>query len=115
MSAWIPTPSGLQYVDVAPGAGASPRRGSWVWVHYTGWLTDGKKFDSSRDRAEPFSFRLGMGDVIPAWDEAVATMRVGGRREIFAPPHLAYGAEGFAGLVPPNAWLRFEIEILAAQ
>jgi FKBP-type peptidyl-prolyl cis-trans isomerase len=115
MSAWIPSPSGLQHFDHAPGAGASARKGAWVWVHYTGWLLDGKKFDSSRDRNEPFAFRLGVGDVIPAWDEAVAGMRVGGKREILAPPNLAYGAEGFAGLVPPGAWLRFEIEMLATQ
>ncbi len=113
MSFFQSTGSGLQLHDHAVGPGPAPARGALLTVHYTGWLTDGRKFDSSHDRNEPFQFRLGMGEAIPAWDEAVAGMRVGGRREIVTPPHLAYGAEGFAGLIPPNAWLRFVIDLLA--
>lgn len=115
MSAFLLQPSGLQVFDHQVGSGRAPARGALLTVHYTGWLTNNKKFDSSHDRNEPFRFRLGMGEVIPAWDEAVAGMRVGGRREILVPPHLGYGAEGFADLIPPNAWLRFVIDLLEAR
>ena len=92
-----------------------PLAGAHVTVHYTGWLPDGVKFDSSRDRGEPFSFRLGAGEVIPGWDETVASMRVGGRREVIIPPEMGYGAAGFANLIPPNSFLRFDIELLDAR
>ena len=114
MSDFTTTPSGLQVQDHVVGAGAAPKAGAAVYVHYTGWLTDGRKFDSSRDRNEPFSFRLGRSEVIPGWDEAVAGMRVGGKREILVPPQLGYGAGGYPGVIPPNAVLRFEIELLRA-
>jgi len=106
------TPSGLQYVDKTVGTGASPQKGQKVFVHYTGWLLDGKKFDSSRDRGQPFSFSLGRGEVIKGWDEGVATMKVGGTRELIIPPDLAYGARGAGGVIPPNATLKFEVELL---
>ena len=112
MSYFSETPSGLQYHDHVLGSGPAPRAGGPVWVHYTGWLTDGKKFDSSRDRGEPFGFYLGRGDVIPGWDEGVAGMRVGGRRELIVPPQLGYGAEGMPGVIPPNSWLKFDVELL---
>ena len=106
------TASGLQYVDVKPGTGASPQAGQTAVVHYTGWLADGKKFDSSRDRGKPFTFRVGQGQVIKGWDEGVATMKVGGVRKLVIPPNLAYGAGGAGGVIPPNATLTFEVELL---
>jgi len=106
------TASGLQYVEVRSGTGASPQVGQLAIVHYTGWLADGKKFDSSRDRAKPFSFKLGQGQVIKGWDEGVATMKVGGVRKLIIPPNLAYGAAGAGGVIPPNATLTFEVELL---
>lgn len=106
------TPSGLQYEDLVPGTGASPTRGQTAVVHYTGWLTDGTKFDSSLDRGQPFSFPVGAGRVIQGWDEGVATMKVGGKRRLTIPSELGYGARGAGGVIPPNATLIFEVELL---
>jgi FKBP-type peptidyl-prolyl cis-trans isomerase FkpA len=108
----ITTNSGLQYEDLAEGAGAAAKSGDSVRVHYTGWLTDGTKFDSSLDRGNPFSFPLGGGRVIKGWDEGVAGMKVGGRRKLRIPPGLGYGARGAGGVIPPNAELIFEVELL---
>jgi peptidylprolyl isomerase len=112
MSETITTPSGLQYVDQVVGEGESPKQGKPVTVHYTGTLTDGKKFDSSRDRGNPFVFTIGVGMVIKGWDEGVATMKVGGRRILTVPGDLAYGPRGYPGLIPPNATLIFDVELL---
>ena len=107
------TPSGLEYVDELIGTGPQPARGQQVTVHYVGTLTNGTKFDSSRDRHEPFTFAIGEGEVIKGWDEGVATMHVGGRRKLIVPPQLGYGAAGAGGVIPPNATLVFEVELLA--
>lgn len=98
---------------ITPGAGALPKQGDTVTVHYTGWLTDGTKFDSSVDRDEPFSFVLGTGQVIPGWDQGVGGMRVGEKARLTIPPELAYGDQGYPGLIPPNATLIFEVALLA--
>jgi peptidylprolyl isomerase len=108
----ITTDSGLQYVDIEEGTGATPQSGQTVVVHYTGTLQDGTKFDSSRDRDRPFSFRLGAGQVIRGWDEGISTMKVGGRRQLIIPPELGYGARGAGGVIPPNATLIFDVELL---
>ncbi|HYF77620.1 MAG TPA: FKBP-type peptidyl-prolyl cis-trans isomerase [Symbiobacteriaceae bacterium] len=106
------TSTGLRYEDLVEGTGPQPQRGQTVECHYTGWLTNGKKFDSSRDRGRPFSFQLGMGRVIRGWDEGVLTMKVGGKRRLLVPPDLGYGVRGAGGVIPPNAELIFEIELL---
>jgi peptidylprolyl isomerase len=108
----ITTPSGLKYTVLKAGKGATPKPGQKVFVHYTGTLTNGKKFDSSRDRGEPFSFILGQGQVIAGWDEALSTMKVGERRKLTIPPTLGYGATGAGGVIPPNATLIFDVELL---
>lgn len=106
------TASGLQIEEVTEGTGAEARAGTQVQVHYTGWLTDGKKFDSSKDRGQPFSFKLGGGQVIKGWDEGVAGMKVGGTRKLTIPPELGYGARGAGGVIPPGATLIFEVDLL---
>jgi FKBP-type peptidyl-prolyl cis-trans isomerase FkpA len=106
------TPSGLIIEEMAPGEGAAAASGHSVTVHYTGWLTTGKKFDSSKDRDDPFVFPLGAGHVIRGWDEGVQGMKVGGKRKLTIPPELGYGARGAAGVIPPGATLVFEVELL---
>jgi FKBP-type peptidyl-prolyl cis-trans isomerase FkpA len=108
----VTMPDGLKYTDDQVGTGAEAATGKTVSVHYTGWLLDGTKFDSSRDRNQPFSFPLGRGQVIKGWDEGVAGMKVGGKRTLVIPPDLGYGARGAGGVIPPNATLKFEVELL---
>ncbi|WP_284421692.1 MULTISPECIES: FKBP-type peptidyl-prolyl cis-trans isomerase [unclassified Bradyrhizobium] len=113
------TPSGLQIIDTKEGTGATPARGQTCVMHYTGWLYEngqkGKKFDSSVDRNEPFEFPIGMKRVIAGWDEGVATMKVGGKRTLIIPPELGYGARGAGGVIPPNATLMFDVELLGVK
>jgi FKBP-type peptidyl-prolyl cis-trans isomerase len=108
----ITTDSGLKYSDLKVGTGDKAKKGDTVEVHYTGWLKNGKKFDSSLDRGKPFSFRLGAGMVIKGWDEGVAGMKVGGKRKLIIPSKLAYGEAGAGDVIPPNAELTFEVELL---
>jgi peptidylprolyl isomerase len=114
----VTTASGLQYIDTKVGTGATGA-GKTATVHYTGWLYQngqkGKKFDSSVDRGQPFSFPVGGGQVIKGWDEGVATMKVGGKRTLIIPPSLGYGARGAGGVIPPNATLMFDVELLAVK
>lgn len=105
----------LQIEELAPGTGAEATTGKTVEVHYTGWLTDGKKFDSSKDAGRPFKFRLGGGEVIKGWDQGVVGMKVGGKRKLTIPPDLAYGNQGFPGAIPPNSTLVFEVELLGVR
>ena len=116
---WEMMPSGLKYQDLKEGDGPTPKNGQTCVVHYTGWLWEsgakGKKFDSSVDRGQPFEFGLGVGRVIKGWDQGVATMKVGGKRLLLVPPQLGYGARGAGGLIPPNATLLFEVELLAVK
>ncbi len=109
------TASGLEYEEIREGDGASPEHGQTAVVHYTGTLTNGAKFDSSRDRGQPFEFPLGLGRVIKGWDEGVKTMKVGGIRKLTIPPDLGYGARGAGGVIPPNATLVFEVELIAIK
>jgi FKBP-type peptidyl-prolyl cis-trans isomerase len=111
-AAMTKTPSGLRYQDVEKGQGAVATAGRNVSVHYSGWLPNGEKFDSSRDRNQPFGFTLGAGQVIAGWDEGVAGMKVGGKRNLTIPPELGYGSRGAGGVIPPNATLLFEVELL---
>jgi peptidylprolyl isomerase len=113
MSNAISTPTGLKYIDEVVGTGASPSPGRTVIVHYTGTLENGKKFDSSVDRGQPFTFQIGVGQVIRGWDEGVMTMKVGGKRRLIIPPQLGYGARGAGGgVIPPNATLIFDVELI---
>ena len=111
----VVTASGLKYQDLAPGSGEEARPGTVVRVHYTGWLENGTKFDSSLDRNEPFSFKLGAGNVIKGWDEGVAGMKIGGKRRLVIPPALGYGRQGAGGVIPPNSTLIFEVELLGVR
>ena len=115
----VTTSSGLKYIDVKAGTGASPQTGQTCVMHYTGWLYEngqkGKKFDSSVDRNEPFEFKIGVRQVIGGWDEGVGSMKVGGKRTLIIPPELGYGARGAGGVIPPNATLLFEVELLAVR
>ncbi|WP_454617213.1 FKBP-type peptidyl-prolyl cis-trans isomerase [Bradyrhizobium cenepequi] len=115
----VTTPSGLQIIDTKEGTGPFPKPGQICVMHYTGWLYEngqkGKKFDSSVDRNEPFEFPIGQRKVITGWDEGVATMKVGGKRTLIIPPNLGYGARGAGGVIPPNATLIFDVELLAVK
>jgi peptidylprolyl isomerase len=106
------TASGLQYEDLVAGSGNTPSPGKQVTVHYTGWLTNGTKFDSSLDSNQPFTFTIGKGEVVPGWDEGVMSMKIGGKRKLVIPPELGYGAAGAGGVIPPNATLIFEVILL---
>jgi peptidylprolyl isomerase len=110
----VTTDTGLQYTDVKPGNGQTPKRGQVVIVHYTGTLTDGKQFDSSQGR-DPLKFTLGEGQVIQGWDEGISTMKVGGKRQLVIPASLGYGAQGMGGVIPPNATLHFDVELIGVE
>ena len=109
------TDSGLEYWEIKKGTGALAQAGKKVSVHYTGWLTDGKEFDISRDAGEPIHFQLGTGQVIKGWDEGIAGMKVGGKRQLRIPPALGYGARGAGSAIPPNATLVFDVELMAVK
>jgi FKBP-type peptidyl-prolyl cis-trans isomerase FkpA len=109
------TPSGVRYVDLQIGQGEEAQLGKIIEVHYVGWLEDGTKFDSSRDREHPFTFRLGAGDAIKGWDEGLLGMKVGGKRKLTIPPELGFGKQGIGSVVPPNAVLHYELELLAVR
>jgi peptidylprolyl isomerase len=115
----VTTASGLQVLDTTPGTGASPKSGEICVMHYTGWLyvngQKGAKFDSSVDRGQPFEFPVGVGRVIKGWDEGVSTMKVGGKRTLIIPPELGYGARGAGGVIPPNATLIFDVELISIK
>lgn len=111
----VKTESGLVYVDLVEGSGQQAKAGDTAVVHYTGWLEDGTKFDSSVDRGEPFSFKLGAGRVIKGWDEGVVGMHIGTKRKLTIPSHLGYGERGAGGVIPPDATLIFEVELLELQ
>ncbi|MFO5476275.1 MAG: FKBP-type peptidyl-prolyl cis-trans isomerase, partial [Dolichospermum sp.] len=111
----VTTPSGLKYVELEEGNGVTPQPGQTVVVHYTGTLEDGTKFDSSRDRNQPFSFKIGVGQVIKGWDEGLSTMKVGGRRQLIIPSELGYGARGAGNVIPPYSTLLFDVELLAIK
>ena len=111
----VTTPSGLKYVELVEGTGETPKTGQTVNVHYIGTLENGTKFDSSRDRGQPFSFTIGKGQVIKGWDEGLSTMKVGGRRTLTIPPDLGYGARGAGGVIPANATLIFDVELLGVK
>jgi FKBP-type peptidyl-prolyl cis-trans isomerase len=111
----VTTASGLQYIDTLEGSGATPQAGQTVIVHYTGYLDDGTKFDSSVDRSQPIEFTLGAGEVIRGWDEGLSTMKVGGKRRLLIPPNLGYGEQGRSGVIPPNAQLTFDVELLGVK
>jgi FKBP-type peptidyl-prolyl cis-trans isomerase FkpA len=115
LMAEITTASGLIYEDIVEGNGTEASAGAFVTVHYTGWLTNGSKFDSSKDRNDPFQFPLGRGHVIKGWDEGVQGMKIGGTRKLTIPARLGYGAHGAGGVIPPNATLVFEVELLDVQ
>ncbi|MEO1428299.1 MAG: FKBP-type peptidyl-prolyl cis-trans isomerase [Cyanobacteria bacterium J06632_19] len=115
MSETVTTPSGLKYEVIKEGTGETPQTGQTVTVHYTGTLEDGSKFDSSRDRGQPFQFKIGKGQVIKGWDEGLSIMKVGDRRKLIIPPDLGYGSRGAGGVIPPNATLIFDVELLGVS